>query len=154
MSLPRISIVRRTEDIPKWLPLVTTLGAVVLAFLIGAIILASIGANPLYIYSYFFRGSFGSLGSFSDVMVKASPLILIGLGCSLAFKMKLWNIGAEGQFFMGAFMASLVPLVHWFLAIPPKIHRFVDDGFAGHDWRRLWLHPWFESQVQYQQLCA
>jgi simple sugar transport system permease protein len=111
MSLPRISIVRRTEDIPKWLPLVTTLGAVVLAFLIGAIILASIGANPLYIYSYFFRGSFGSLGSFSDVMVKASPLILIGLGCSLAFKMKLWNIGAEGQFFMGAFMASLVPLV-------------------------------------------
>lgn len=57
MSLPRISIVRRTEDIPKWLPLVTTLGAVVLAFLIGAIILASIGANPLYIYSYFFRGS-------------------------------------------------------------------------------------------------
>ncbi len=111
MRLPKISLVKRTEDIPKWLPIVTTLGAVVLAFVIGAIILSSIGANPLFIYSHFFKGAFGSFGSFSDVMVKASPLILIGLGCSLAFRMKLWNIGAEGQFFMGAFCASLVPLV-------------------------------------------
>lgn len=111
MSLPRISLVRRTEDVPKWMPLLTTLGAVVLAFVIGAIILVSIGAKPLYIYSHFFKGAFGSFGSFSDVLVKASPLILIGLGCSLAFRMKLWNIGAEGQLFMGAFMASLVPLV-------------------------------------------
>lgn len=111
MSLPRISLVRRTEDVPKWLPLVTTFGAVLLAFVIGGIILKAIGANPFYIYGYFFKGAFGSLGSFSDVMVKASPLILIGLGCSLAFRMRLWNIGAEGQFFMGAFFASLVPLV-------------------------------------------
>lgn len=111
MSLPRISLVRRTEDVPKWMPLLTTLGAVVLAFLIGAIIFVLIGHNPFFVYRHFFSEAFGSFGAFSDVLVKASPLILIGLGCSLAFKMKLWNIGAEGQLFMGAFMASLVPLV-------------------------------------------
>src|SRR5690606_12249836 len=77
--------------------------------------LAATGANPLKVYSYFFKASFGSWGAFSDVIVKATPLLLIGLGCSLAFKMRLWNIGAEGQFFVGAFLASavvMVPLVN------------------------------------------
>ena len=62
-------------------------------------------------YAHIARASFGSLGVFSDTMVKATPLMLVGLACSLAFRMKLWNIGAEGQFFMGAFGASAVVLI-------------------------------------------
>jgi len=72
-------------------------------------------SDPFKIYSYLYKASFGSWGAFSDVIVKATPLLLIGLGCSLAFRMRLWNIGAEGQFFVGAFMASavvMVPLVN------------------------------------------
>jgi len=46
--------------------------------------------------------------------VKATPLILVGLACSVAFRMKLWNIGAEGQFFLGAFGASAVVLTQVF----------------------------------------
>jgi simple sugar transport system permease protein len=46
----------------------------------------------------------------SDTLVKATPLILVGLACTVAFRMRLWNIGAEGQFFMGAFGASAVVL--------------------------------------------
>lgn len=121
MKLPRLVMERRTEESPRWLPLVTSLAAVVLAFVISGIILAFIGANPFYIYGYFFRAAFGSWGAISDVVVKATPLLLIGLGCTLAFKMRLWNIGAEGQFFMGAFCASavvLVPLVP--LATTPR----------------------------------
>lgn len=45
------------------------------------------------------------------MIVKAIPLMLIGLGCSLAFRMRLWNIGAEGQFFVGAFLATAVVMV-------------------------------------------
>ncbi len=107
----RLQIVKRSEDPPKWLPIATSLGAVVLAFVISGGILAAVGADPLQIYRYFFRSAFGSWGAFSDVMVKATPLILIGLGCALAFRMKLWNIGAEGQFYIGAFFSSMVVMV-------------------------------------------
>jgi simple sugar transport system permease protein len=54
--------------------------------------------------------SFGNLGVISDTITKATPLILVGLACALAFRMRLWNIGAEGQFFAGAFGASAVVL--------------------------------------------
>lgn len=107
----RIDVQKRTEDYPKWLPAATSLGAVILAFVISGLILLSVGADPIRIYSYFWTASFGSWGAFSDVVVKATPLLLIGLGCVVAFRMKLWNIGAEGQFYMGAFFASMVVLL-------------------------------------------
>ena len=115
MKIPYPVFLKRSEDTPKWLPVVTSIAAVVLAFVISGIVLAATGANPFKVYSYFYKASFGSWGAFSDVIVKAIPLMLIGLGCSLAFRMRLWNIGAEGQFFVGAFMASavvMVPLVN------------------------------------------
>ncbi len=115
MKIPYPVFIKRSEDYPKWLPTVTSVGAVLLAFVISGIVLAATGANPFSVYSYFFRASFGSWGAFSDVIVKATPLLLIGLGCALAFRMRLWNIGAEGQFFVGAFLASavvMVPLVN------------------------------------------
>lgn len=106
-----LQIERRSEDIPKWLPLVTSVGAILAAFLFSGLILLSIGGNPLRVLSFFYSASFGSWGAFSDVIVKATPLILIGLGCSLAFRMNLINIGAEGQFYMGAFFSSMVVLI-------------------------------------------
>ncbi len=122
MKLPfRVQITRRTEETPKWLPLATSVGAVVVAFIISGIVLLSIGGDPIRVFGFFFRASFGSWGAFSDIVVKATPLILIGLGCSLAFKMNMINIGAEGQFYMGAFFASLVVLVPLVPMDSPKI---------------------------------
>jgi general nucleoside transport system permease protein len=102
---------QRTDDVPKWLPAVTSLGSVVVAFIISGIILKIIGGEPLLVLKFFFSATFGSWPVFSDTLVKATPLIMVGLACSVAFKMKLWNIGAEGQFYMGAFFASLVVLI-------------------------------------------
>lgn len=107
----RLDVQKRTEDYPKWLPAATSVGAVLLAFVFSGLILLSVGADPIRIYSYFWTASFGSWGAVSDVIVKATPLLLIGLGCAIAFKMKLWNIGAEGQFYMGAFFSSMVVLL-------------------------------------------
>ncbi len=107
----RIDVQKRTEDYPKWLPAATSVGAVLLAFLFSGLILMSVGADPIRIFSYFWTASFGSWGAVSDVVVKATPLLLIGLACAFAFKMKLWNIGAEGQFYMGAFFSSMVILL-------------------------------------------
>lgn len=103
--------VEKRVDVPSWLPLVTSLGSVVLAFIIGGIIFKFVGGKPLEAAKYFFQAVFGSWAVFSDTMVKATPLIMIGVACAIAFKMRLWNIGAEGQFYAGAFGASLVVLV-------------------------------------------
>ena len=99
------------EQIPRWLPAAISFGALVLALIIGAVILALAGGNPLAAYAQIARSSFGGIDVFSDTLVKATPLILVGLACTLAFRMRLWNIGAEGQFFMGAWGASAVVLL-------------------------------------------
>ena len=112
MNLPYTVIFeKRTEDYPKWLPALTSIASVVVAFIISGIVLKIIGGEPLRVLKFFFTATFGSWAVFSDTLVKATPLILVGLACAVAFKMKLWNIGAEGQFYMGAFFSSLVILV-------------------------------------------
>lgn len=111
-SLPyTLTVEKRVEDAPRWLPAATSIGSVIIAFLIAGIILKQIGGQPLVVMRFFFQATFGSWAVISDTLVKATPLILVGLGCTVAFKMKLWNIGAEGQFYMGAFFASLVVLL-------------------------------------------
>ncbi|HEV8176262.1 MAG TPA: ABC transporter permease, partial [Gemmatimonadales bacterium] len=65
--------------------------------------------------------AFGSVGVMSDTLVKATPLILTGLACALAFRMRLWNIGAEGQFLMGAWGASAIVLAPVLPAGTPAI---------------------------------
>ncbi len=117
-----VMLEKRMEDIPKWLPAATSVGSVVIAFIISGIILKIIGGQPLVVAKFFFEATFGSWPVFSDTMVKATPLIMVGLACTIAFKMKLWNIGAEGQFYIGAFAASLVVLVPF---VSPETPRFI-----------------------------
>jgi ABC-type uncharacterized transport system permease subunit len=117
----KIKVESRMKEVTKWMPLVTSLGAIVVAFTISGIVLFLIGSNPIRVYTYFFNAAFGSWGAFSDILVKATPLIIIGVGCCLAFKMKIISIGAEGQFYMGAFFASLVVLVPLVPPDSPKV---------------------------------
>lgn len=117
----RIYFEKRVEDYPRWLPAATSLGSVIVAFIISGIILKLIGGDPIRVGKFFFQATFGSWPVISDTLVKATPLILVGLACTVAFKMKLWNIGAEGQFYMGAFFASLVVLVPLVPLDSPKI---------------------------------
>ena len=106
-----LTLEKRIEDIPKWLPAATSIGSVVLAFIISGLILKLIGGQPLRVAQFAYEATFGSWGVFSDTLVKATPLILVGLACAIAFQMKLWNIGAEGQFYIGAFAATMVVMV-------------------------------------------
>lgn len=122
MNLPfTLTFEKRVEDIPKWLPAATSIGSVLVAFIISGIILSIIGGNPWRVAQFFYEATFGSWATFSDTIVKATPLIMVGLACAVAFKMKLWNIGAEGQFYIGAFAASLVVLVPFVSPESPKI---------------------------------
>jgi ABC-type uncharacterized transport system permease subunit len=119
--LPWTIRLERRLEVPRWLPLATTVGAVVVALAISGIILGIAGGDPIAIFVHIVRSSFGSLGVLSDTLVKATPLMLTGLACALAFRMRLWNIGAEGQFLMGAWGASAVVLIPIVPAGTPSI---------------------------------
>lgn len=121
-SLPySLSFEKRIEDVPRWLPAATSIGSILIAFIISGIILKLIGGQPFVVLQFFFDATFGSWAVISDTLVKATPLIMVGLACTVAFKMKLWNIGAEGQFYMGAFFASLVVLIPLVSEDTPRI---------------------------------
>ena len=115
-GLPFRIVIEPRMDLPRWLSPAVSVGAVVLALALGGIVIQLAGGNPIESYIHIFKAAFGDAGVFSDTLVKATPLILTGLACTLAFRMKLWNIGAEGQFFMGAWGASAVVL---FPLLPP-----------------------------------
>jgi len=106
----RIKLEPRLEEPVGWFPAAVSLGAIVAALILGGIIIAFVGGDPLLSYAHIARASFGDVGVLSDTIVKATPIILAALACSIAFRMKLWNIGAEGQFIMGAFGASAIVL--------------------------------------------
>ncbi|MEW5828201.1 MAG: ABC transporter permease [Chloroflexota bacterium] len=116
----RLQLEPRLEEPPRWFPAAVSLGAILVALILGGIVIAFAGGDPFRSYAHIARASFGSLGVLSDTIVKATPIILTALACSVAFRMKLWNIGAEGQFIMGAFGASAIVLTPILPAETPR----------------------------------
>jgi simple sugar transport system permease protein len=106
----RIKLEPRLQEPPRWYPVAVSLGAILIALILGGIVIAFAGGDPFLSYAHIARASFGNLGVISDTLVKATPILMTSLACSIAFRMKLWNIGAEGQFIIGAFGASAVVL--------------------------------------------
>ena len=112
----RLRMEPRMEQ-PGWLGLIVSLGAVTFALVLGGFVLMLVGGDPIRAYAFMAKAAFGDIGVFSDTLVKATPLILVSLAAVVAFRMRLWNIGAEGQFYLGAFGASLVVLTP---LLPPE----------------------------------
>jgi general nucleoside transport system permease protein len=92
-------------------------GAVVVAFVIGAAALELTGHDAWDAYRQMVIGALGSPYAIEQSLIKAIPLILTGLSVALAFTMGLWNIGAEGQLVVGALAASWLALA--FSSLPP-----------------------------------
>lgn len=79
-----------------------------IAVCIGSVILLVQDQNPSNVFSLMLKLSVGSINSLSSSLNKAIPLILAGLGISIMNSVKLWNIGAEGQIFLGAIAVNLI----------------------------------------------
>jgi ABC-type uncharacterized transport system permease subunit len=107
----RIKLEPRLEMPSRYFPALISIGAVVVALIIGGIVIALAGGDPFRSYAHIARASLGNTGVLSDTIVKATPILFTSLACIIAFRMKLWNIGAEGQFIMGAFGASFIVLL-------------------------------------------
>jgi general nucleoside transport system permease protein len=128
----RLRLERRIDQ-PVWLRIASPFILIAAALVVGGILMQSVGANPVTVYSRMAELAYGSAFGWSDTTIKATPLIIAGLGVSVAFRMKLWNVGAEGQLFIGAFCATGVAL-HWLPAGTPlwlTLPAMALAGFAG-----------------------
>lgn len=99
--------------------LVAPLAAILVALLVSAVILLAAGYNPWVAFKVMWAGAFGDMRTITEVLLKATPLILIGVGLAVAFRCSIWNIGAEGQFYAGAVTSTLTGI---FLGdMPPAV---------------------------------
>lgn len=83
--------------------------SILFALLIGAGLIAAAGKDPITAYQTLIDGAFKGFGII-NTLIKATPLLLAGLGMVIAFKAKVWNVGGEGQIYMGALASAWVGL--------------------------------------------
>jgi simple sugar transport system permease protein len=95
------------------------LGGILIALTISSTLLVALHYDPLAVYHAIWDGAFGDVYSFIEVLLKATPLILIGGGLAVAFRGSMWNIGAEGQLHMGAIAAAVIAI---YLPLPTLLH--------------------------------
>ena len=115
--MPRFRISRRQKPL-GWRSSLVLLAALALSLSLSLLLLAFQGVSPITGLVVLVRGAFGTAWALEDCLIKAIPLFLCSLGVAVAFRLQIWNIGAEGQFALGAVGATWVAL-----ALPglPKI---------------------------------
>jgi len=107
--------------------------SVAAAFVVCAFVVSLAGVNPFQAYWAMLVGAFGSTSSLVNVLMKATPLLLTGLGTSVAFRSGQWNIGGDGQIYMGALGATLIGLAfdglpQWLLLPLALLGGFIAGG--------------------------
>lgn len=81
---------------------------VIMAFAVGAVVIAAIGENPLNVYSILFQKSFFTKVGFQNTLHYAGPMILTGLAIAITFKANIYNMGVEGSLLVGGFIAGIL----------------------------------------------
>lgn len=136
----RFHVVKR-ENCPLWKRALFYLAAIAAALCVGAVVLMAIDVNPIEYYEQMF--TMGTVGNkiayktYMNYLKEFVPLVLTSVALSLAFKMRFWNIGGEGQFIMGAIAASFVafqlgPVAPmWLTVIVMCVAAMLIAGFYG-----------------------
>ncbi len=114
-----------TSLLRSWRQVIKPFSAILASFILGGAILFLAGYNVLDAFSALFGATFRNLFAFTGTINRSSPLIFVGLAVAVAFRGSVFNIGAEGQFLMGAAFATIVGIsfkgVPGFLLIPLMI---------------------------------
>lgn len=145
-SEPLIRVVKRGE-IPAGKKITIRLIAVVLALIVDAMFIFFVtGLNPLDVYKAMIQGTFSTTMRFSWAMRDLSSLLLIGIALAPAFRMRFWNIGAEGQVLMGA-LATAAVMVYYGGKLPNWLLytvMLVAGVLAGAVWG--FIPAWFKAK--------
>ncbi len=107
--MTRFNIVKR-DDLPKNREWIIRTLAILLSLVFAGLTIWILGFNPLEVFPSMVKGALGTEIRLQQTILKAIPLIVTSLGILVAFKMKFWNIGGEGQIIMGALAAAYVAL--------------------------------------------
>jgi simple sugar transport system permease protein len=137
----------RRANLPLPQRIVVLALAVVLGAFAGGLLVQASGYSAVAAFTAIIDGSFGGTYPISQTLAAAIPLATIGLGTAVAFRVQLWNIGGEGQFYMGAFGATAVELIGGPAGWPAIVllPAMMVGGFAaGAGWALVpaWLRAW------------
>ncbi|MBT9685995.1 ABC transporter permease [Pseudoflavonifractor sp. MCC625] len=116
---PLIRLAKR-DDIPRAQAWAIRAAAILLALVTGGLIIAVLGHNPIQVYASMVEGSLGKSRVLRETVKKAIPLLGAAVAIAPAFKMKFWNIGAEGQILAGGIAASYFALF-WAYSLPRPV---------------------------------
>ncbi len=100
-----------------WDQVFPALISIVIAFVIGGLLLLTNGRDPLAAYASLWDGAFGNFSRFTETLVKTTPFLILAISVSVSFRCEVWNIGAEGQFMLGAITSTWAALTFSFLPI-------------------------------------
>ncbi len=121
----------REDTIKNMLGLLTPLLAVFFSILVGGVVIAMVGVNPIYAYHHLWYGAFGTVNNLSETLVKTTPMLIAGTGLAISFRSNLTNIGAEGQMITGAVAAVLTAFAVQSLPSVMAITLCLLAGFLG-----------------------
>lgn len=121
----------RREHVRWWHYVGVPVVSVLLAALTGAVFLVLTGFDPVAVYAGMLRASLTSRFGLADTLVSATPLMLTGLAAAVAFRYRLYNVGAEGQLYVGAIAAAGVGLALGEIPAPVAILAVVVAGALG-----------------------
>ncbi|MCK9909386.1 hypothetical protein MXD81_09610, partial [Microbacteriaceae bacterium K1510] len=126
--------------------------AVLAGFLAGAIAIGFTGAPVWDAYAAMWKGAFGSFYFFTSTLARATPIILVGLGITLAFRAGFFNMGAEGQMVLGGVAAALTAVY-----LPgPGFVKLIAAILVGMAAGGLWsaMAAWFEARFRVNLLIS
>jgi ABC-type uncharacterized transport system permease subunit len=127
----RLELEKRPER-SALMALLSPVIAIALTLVTGAVMFAALGQNPAVALYMFFIDPLTASWSLQELVVKATPLILIGVGLAVCFLSNTWNIGAEGQFTAGALAGSMLPILlpgfESFLTLPLMLLMGIAGG--------------------------
>ncbi|MFA6866632.1 MAG: ABC transporter permease [Clostridia bacterium] len=133
---PLIRVAKR-DKLKWWQNILFYVGAILIALIVGGIFISAIGQNPFSYYAQVIAGNFTNNIYIKHYLEIIVPLLITSLGVSVAFKMKFWNIGGEGQFIMGAIMAATLATVigdtlpSWLTIIIVLLFGIIGGGLFG-----------------------
>ena len=108
--------------------------SILLAFLIGGIIMAALGADPFQAVKFLFQGAFGSKAGIGTTLTKATPLMFTALCACFAYKCGVFNLGGEGQFLMGSMAAFLTCYFTGLTGVAGIVLALLAGALAGGIW--------------------
>ena len=135
MRAPRWLEIERRPSPSPWVVFGISLLAIAAAFVVAGIFFQAYGVSPIRAYGDIIHGALGSRLGITETIRRAIPLLVIGVGLTIAFRALFWNIGAEGQLLIGAVVATgialFVPLPGWLLLPAMFLGGFIGGALWG-----------------------